>query len=991
MRKEIILLATLSLFALTTAAAQSVTNDIVERKASVEELMERMRWADARAILATMRGDLDPVKDRFEVEWVDYHSVRCAVELGAEDAENMMIGFLEEYPASLYGNRMQFQLASYYCDEGALSVAEEEFERVRYEALDAREKERYDIRVGYIRFVEGDYAAASDRFQRISRQSDYYPHALYYLSYIAYVDESFDVATKGFKELEDVEPYRGLAPFYLIQIEYRRGNYDYVVESGEQLINAANGEVYDDLVRVMAEAYFAKRDYSQAIRYIKQYPASKMGRQENYIEGYSLYRMTRYGEAMEPLKSVCGADDDLTQNASYHLGDCYLRLGNKSAAADAFAMAASSNFDKNIEEDALLNYGRLKYELGGGRFNEAVNVLTEYSERYPNSEHIEEVRSLLIAAYYNSENYDAAYAAIKSLANPDNEIRAALQKVALFRAVEAVERGDLDSAEALLSEAEQIGLSPKYNALTLYWQGEVAYMRGDMQRAEERYLSYMRRAPKSEVEYAYANYGLGYARFAEGDMESAADAFEQFTQAYTTRDGYLYDAHNRLGDARYTMREFTKARKAYNVVLSSTSSGRDYARYQLAMVDGIERKTKSKIDRLKAIVNDGKGDYVDDAWYELGRTYMSEERYKEGAATLREFTNADTGSPYYISALSDLGLAYYNINQKDNALKCYEEVVAYDPQSSAALEAMRGIREIYVGEGRIDDYFAYAERSGVQSDMSAAARDSLSFAAAKTLYLDGSMTEATEKLKSYLKNFKSGYYRTEALFYLSDCYVQEGNNEAAIDSMDELLNHGKTQYTERVLGVYAPMAFDMKLYDKSADAYRNLYEVAYNESTRRLASEGYVEAAVRSNDASLIKSMYSNLLAMPDATSWALRYAMLAKANVLREEGSDEALELYTELAKDVATAEGAEAYYRLIEDKFNKTAYAEAEQMVYNMGNSGSMYWQAKSFIILGDILVKMGNNFQARATYQSIVDGYTPSDDGIVDEAKARIKNLK
>ena len=71
-------------------------------------------------------------------------------------------------------------------------------------------------------------------------------------------------------------------------------------------------------------------------------------------------------------------------------------------------------------------------------------------------------------------------------------------------------------------------------------------------------------------------------------------------------------------------------------------------------------------------------------------------------------------------------MAYYNINQRSEALKCYEEVVAYDPQSSAALEAMRGIREIYVGEGRIDDYFAYAERSGVQSDMSAAARDSLS-------------------------------------------------------------------------------------------------------------------------------------------------------------------------------------------------------------------------------------------------------------------------
>jgi TolA-binding protein len=46
--------------------------------------------------------------------------------------------------------------------------------------------------------------------------------------------------------------------------------------------------------------------------------------------------------------------------------------------------------------------------------------------------------------------------------------------------------------------------------------------------------------------------------------------------------------------------------------------------------------------------------------------------------------------------------------------------------------------------------------------------------------------------------------------------------------------------------------------------------------------------------------------------------------------------------------------------------------------------------FIILGDVLVKMDNKFQARATYQSIVDGYSPNDDGIVAEARARIAAL-
>ena len=52
--------------------------------------------------------------------------------------------------------------------------------------------------------------------------------------------------------------------------------------------------------------------------------------------------------------------------------------------------------------------------------------------------------------------------------------------------------------------------------------------------------------------------------------------------------------------------------------------------------------------------------------------------------------------------------------------------------------------------------------------------------------------------------------------------------------------------------------------------------------------------------------------------------------------------------------------------------------------------YWLAKAFILLGDVYVRKGDNFQARATYQSVADGYSPADDGIVDEAKARIAKL-
>ena len=992
MRRQIISFVALVGAMVTVGDVMAQDPGVAARRVEIEDMLERGRWGEAYEALSALEGDVDPITMSHDAEWVEYQKVRTAVELGVAEAELLMENFINSYPASIYRNDMLFMLASFYTDNGMTKEGERVFAEVDYKALDGRARERYDMRMGYIRFQEGDYMRAKNHLSRVSKMSDYYPHALYYTSYMNYVGGELETAKSGFMQLASNDAYRDLAPFYLLQIEYRKGNYNYVISEGEKLLNQATSKTRDDLVRIIAESYFVKGDYAQAARYIATYSPEKMSRQENYILGYSLYRMARYSDAVTPLKAVCGYEDALTQNAAYHLGDCYLKLGNKSSAADAFAQATSTDegYDENIARDALLNYGRLKYELGGGLFNEATSVLQMYLERYPGSPRESEVKQLLIASYYNSEDYDAAYTAIKEFPNPDNEIKAALQRVALFRAVDAVKREDWATAERLLAESEALALQPKYNALTLYWQGEVAFAQGDMAMAREKYEAYVRRAPKSEVEYQFAHYGIGYTYFAENNMKDAVEAFDEFVRDYTKRDDYLFDAQNRLGDARFSLREFAAARNSYKVVIGSTSELRHYARYQLAMLEGIDKKQSKKVEMLKEIVQDGTGDYVDDAWYELGRTHIAAERYSEGAATLQDFVDRDSTSPYYVSAMSDLALAYYNLNRKNEAIACYEKVVEYDAQSASALEAIRSLREIYVKDDRIDEYFEYAERSGVQSDMSTAARDSLTFVSAKNTYLAGDMGEARTKLTNYLRTFEKGYNRTEALFYLSDCHMCLEDNASALETMDELLAQGTNQYTERVLDVYARMTFNMELYAKSASAYRSMYDVSHAKDKRAEASEGYVEATSLTDNHEAIKSMYADVATMTDATAWAKRYAKLVMADVLHAEGDAKSLELYTALAEDPMTEEGAEAYYRVVEAAYIAGDYERAQQLVFDMGACGSTYWQAHIFILLGDTFVMTNNTFQARATYQSIVDGYSPKDDGVIAEAKERISKL-
>ena len=161
---------------------------------------------------------------------------------------------------------------------------------------------------------------------------------------------------------------------------------------------------------------------------------------------------------------------------------------------------------------------------------------------------------------------------------------------------------------------------------------------------------------------------------------------------------------------------------------------------------------------------------------------------------------------------------------------------------------------------------------------------------------------------------------------------------------------------------------------------RGAVSAVFVDQRRDAADKEISDAQAARDEAMVIKATYEENMRQSKA-----------KADALREaDRRSEAMKVYAFLAATPATAEGAEAYYRLVENDYRNGNYDDAEQRVYALGECGSMYWQAKIFLILGDVLAKKGNTFQARATYQSIVDGYSPEDDGIVDEAKRRIASL-
>ena len=146
-------------------------------------------------------------------------------------------------------------------------------------------------------------------------------------------------------------------------------------------------------------------------------------------------------------------------------------------------------------------------------------------------------------------------------------------------------------------------------------------------------------------------------------------------------------------------------------------------------------------------------------------------------------------------------------------------------------------------------------------------------------------------------------------------------------------------------------------------------------------------------DDATIVAMADDVEKMSEINDVARRKARYAKASILYRMGREQdAMAIYKILSTEVKSVEGAEARYRMIEAEYKAKNYDKAENMVYDFSDSKTPqnYWLAKSFILLGDIYMSRGDSFQARATYQSVADGYSPADDGIVEEAKSKIAKM-
>ena len=188
----------------------------------------------------------------------------------------------------------------------------------------------------------------------------------------------------------------------------------------------------------------------------------------------------------------------------------------------------------------------------------------------------------------------------------------------------------------------------------------------------------------------------------------------------------------------------------------------------------------------------------------------------------------------------------------------------------------------------------------------------------------------------------------------------------------------------------------MQRYSDAYGGFSSLLSEAKLEGNKHTAKMGMMRSAYKAGEYPNAISAADKVKADTKSTDAEIREADYLKAkSLLSSNERTEAFAIFTKLASRPSTDEGAEAAYMLIQDAYDQGKYSSVEKMVYDFSSKagGQNYWLAKAFIVLGDSFAEQDKYAQAKATFESIRDGYKPSgtSDDVLDNVRMRLGKLE
>ena len=906
---------------------------------------------------------------------INYFYVVCELKLlqdiGKDDAANYIASVSNEPRRQI----MSFHLAHYYFLKDEYQLAIENFDKAGYENLSNEQIADSKFEKAYAYFNLKQFAQAKPLFNEIHQlpSNKYYIPSNYYYGFISYYDKQYSEALKAFKLVETFDEYKGVVPYYIAEIYYFQGKKEEALTYGVSVLNRGNTLYYEKQLKLLiGQIYFEKQDYAKALPLLEDYVNStpKVTREVLYELSFCYYKANETDKAISGFKQLSNERDSMGQNSMYLLGDLYLKTNQKANARNAFQYSAYNSSNAKQQMVSRFNYAKLSYELGYQDI--ALKEMKSFVNSYPNSEYDAEAKEILVGLLAGTNNFSEALALYQTFDRPTLLMQKAYPRILYGKAIENINDQQLQPADELLAKVIANPQSGTLVSYANYWRGEIAYRQ---QRYDDaiRYLALYLQAnapAQGEANAASARYTSGYSWFQKENYKNASGFFEQVTKNISAGSSAVeQDAFIRNADSYYMQRDFAKAGTMYDQVINNALLQSDYATYQKAMIAGV-KNSNEKIRVLNSLIKQyPSSSLVQDANMEIAQAYIADEKFSSAIPYLNNIINS-SNTGLKPRAYLKLGLAYYNDNNNAEALKSYQQLIQKYPQSTESDEALNIIRDIYVEEGRPNDYVELMRKNGKSVSVSEA--DSLTYTAAQLKYSNNDCTAAITAFSNYLSQYPNGAYATDAAFYSADCAQKNKDFKTALARYDQVYKKGLSKYFEKATLEAARINyFELKDYAAASTYFEALRSSSVNQDNLLEALRGLVRSYYQLKDYTKATEVSKELVGRKGISTddKSIGFLLLGKSQQAAND-CNAAIASFKSAAAINKTAWGAEARYEISNCylKLNNTAAAEKAAMAVIRETGSYDFWVTKSYILLGDIFMEQKDYFNAKATYESV-----------------------
>ena len=923
------------------------------------------------------------------------YAVLCQTALKADGYEAAIAKYEEAYPASGLLTQIYYKHGLNLFDDGQYGRALPMLEGLDANSLDPNQQAERAFKLAYSRFSTGDGEGALHDLALLEKMpnSSYSAAGAYLNGYILYEKERYAKAEEKFLVSGKDPRFKEISEYYIADCRFRSKDYKYLTDNASKLFQNASAERKPNIARMISESFLVRGDTEKANEYFSKVASSAklQERSDWFYAGSLMYASGDYKGAITNFSMMKERTDSLGQIAEYQMGYSHIKTGDKVSAMNCFKAASALDFDPVIKEDAYFNSAKLSFDL-----NHDPSVFNDYIKAYPKKEKSEMIYEYMALAALYDKDYARAIEEYDKIEELNSDQRNNYMKANYLRANQLMSGGSWrDAVPYLKAVTYYSDKRSAVNQLSRYWMAEAAFRDGDMAQARSIYNDlYNASALDTRPEGKTLPYNIAYTYLREDNASQAGRWFKEYILSgdKTVRR----DALIRQGDCKYVEKNYSDAAKSYATAVKEFGSKDDaYALYQQAMAEGLAGKKDTKVKLLASAKNlAAKVPYRSEAIYELGRTYVSMNKNDDAASCYKDLVAKSADTTMIARSLIGLGMISANQNKFEEAAGYYKKVVSDLPESQYTEDALMAMESVYQAMGKSEEYVAYLDNLGPKGSRSDADKERILFSGAEQNFLAGNYTKALASLLNFQEKYPQSQHSTAVLYYVANCYNNLENKDLAVDTYNKVLADESASYREAAALEQGRLLYGMERFADAYKAFELLLGIGTFDDNLHIARLGMMESASKARQEENCIAAADMVLADKASQEDEILEAKYLKAKSLQQTSRrDEAFVLFKDLAKKPATQYGAEANYLLIQDAYDRAKYQEVQDLVYAFAESGSGngYFLAKSFIILGDSFADQDEFAQAKATFESIRDGYTNTGDDVLESVKMRLEKLE